>query len=424
LRRVETRDGNGVSTCDDWTADYDALGRRVRFGRGGAKTELHWDGFRLAGETSPSGRLRLYVYQAVDSFIPSAFIDYASREAPPESGSTYYVHHHACGLPLMIEDSHGRTVWWASAVEPYGDIDLHPSSTIDYALRWPGHRLDADLGLFYNRFRDYDPKLARYLQPDPLGLGGGPNLYAYATNPLSDVDLLGLTLCPEGVARQEAQMDEARKRSEHLPSDRRAILLDSLAEIHRRERDQAALGNAAQATEMRGEADATLHMLRESRRPGGEFEGMVPATRYGAGSGMDQMWVRLGPDGSITEVVVIEAKGRNGTSGRAAELSPGNPDTGLPPQMSEEWVRSRAEHIADDPNVSTTERAAARAVLRGLDTGDPPVSGRVITGSFAKDEAPTNRPRRRRSDVDLEMSVPTRPDGTTDGTYPPDGRYN
>jgi YD repeat-containing protein len=55
LRRVETRDGSGVSTCDDWTADYDALGRRVRFGRGGAKTELHWDGFRLAGETSPSG---------------------------------------------------------------------------------------------------------------------------------------------------------------------------------------------------------------------------------------------------------------------------------------------------------------------------------------------------------------------------------
>jgi len=196
-----------------------------------------------------------------------------------------------------------------------------------------GTPLREDLDLFYNRFRDYDPKLGRYLQPDPLGLGGGPNLYAYATNPLSDVDLLGLTLCPEGVARQKTQMDEARALSEHLPADKRQIVLDSMAEIHRREREFADPRTAAQATEMRGEADATLHMLRESRDPTSPFHGMEPATRYGAGSGMDQIWVRRDASGNITEAVVIEAKGRNGTTGTAAELSPGNPATDLPPQM-------------------------------------------------------------------------------------------
>lgn len=397
----------------------------MRFGRGSSETELHWDGFRLAGETSPSGRLRLYVYQAVDSFIPFAFIDYASREAAPESGATYYVHHHACGLPLMIEDSRGRTVWWASSFDPYGAIELHPSSKIDYALRWPGHRFDEDLDLFYNRFRDYDPKLGRYLQPDPLGLGGGPNLYAYATNPLSDVDLLGLTLCPEGVARQKTQMDEARALSEHLPADKRQIVLDSMEEIHRREREFADPRTAAQATEMRGEADATLHMLRESRDPTSPFHGMEPATRYGAGSGMDQIWVKRAPDGSISEVLVVEAKGRNGTSGRPAELSPGNPETSLPPQMSTEWIRSRADAIARDASASPSERAAAAAIRRGLSPKGPPpiVHGRLITGAYRADES--SSPRRRRSDEPTRMSVPERPDGAAeDARYPSDGRHN
>jgi uncharacterized protein RhaS with RHS repeats len=48
------------------------------------------------------------------------------------------------------------------------------------------------LGLFYNRFRDYDPELGRYLQPDPLGHAGGINLFSYPANPLVDVDLRGL----------------------------------------------------------------------------------------------------------------------------------------------------------------------------------------------------------------------------------------
>jgi RHS repeat-associated protein len=59
-------------------------------------------------------------------------------------------------------------------------------------LRFAGHFFDEDTGLFYNRFRDYEPKLGRYLQPDPWGHRGGLNLFAYPRNPLSHVDLRGL----------------------------------------------------------------------------------------------------------------------------------------------------------------------------------------------------------------------------------------
>ncbi|HHW3172682.1 TPA: RHS repeat-associated core domain-containing protein, partial [Proteus mirabilis] len=50
-------------------------------------------------------------------------------------------------------------------------------------------------GLHYNTFRYYAPDLGRFTQQDPIGLAGGINLYAYAPNPLSYIDPLGLKPC-------------------------------------------------------------------------------------------------------------------------------------------------------------------------------------------------------------------------------------
>ena len=56
-----------------------------------------------------------------------------------------------------------------------------------------GQYFDAETGLHYNWHRYYDPETGRYLRPDPIGLAGGINLFAYGNcNPLNLVDFKGL----------------------------------------------------------------------------------------------------------------------------------------------------------------------------------------------------------------------------------------
>jgi RHS repeat-associated protein len=142
----------------------------------------------------PNGALRVYEYAGHGALVPLAFTDYASADASPESGKHYTVFTDPVGQPLQIEDAKGQLVWFASRVDPYGHIEVHPASQLEYNLRWPGHYYDPETALHYNRYRYYDPGLGRYLQTDPLGYEGSPtNLYGYPANPLTDVDVLGLT---------------------------------------------------------------------------------------------------------------------------------------------------------------------------------------------------------------------------------------
>ena len=70
-------------------------------------------------------------------------------------------------------------------------------------LRFQGQYLDRETGLHFNTFRFYDPDVGRFTTPDPIGLAGGINFYAYAPNPAGYADPLGLSCTSaKGFARK------------------------------------------------------------------------------------------------------------------------------------------------------------------------------------------------------------------------------
>lgn len=189
LRQVKLSDGRRFEI------DYDGLGRRVETRFDGERRRFFWDGDRLAAEQTdpPDGPLRVYVYPDAFALVPLLCLDYESKWSDPASGRRAFFFTDQLGCPVLVLDDEGRTLWRAE-VEPCGAARvIRGEGVFHQPLRWPGHYHEDELGLQWARFRVYGPAAARFLQPNPLGLGGGLELTAAApVDPLTEVDLLGL----------------------------------------------------------------------------------------------------------------------------------------------------------------------------------------------------------------------------------------
>ena len=104
------------------------------------------------------------------------------------------------GEPLLLTDASGAL---ASSVtrDPWGNPVLLAGG-VPLELGYPGQWKDPATGLFQNHHRDYDSTTGRYVQADPLGLGGGSNVYAYVGgDPMNLVDPRGLRPSSGAVVR-------------------------------------------------------------------------------------------------------------------------------------------------------------------------------------------------------------------------------
>jgi RHS repeat-associated protein len=161
-----------------WTYSYDPFGRRTRKLSAKGGTAFLWDGDRLAQEipVAPDGS------PAPDGLTPVARLHYAVSDA--------------IGTPqdLLGEDG---SLAWAARHHLWGAANDQQAVDTDCPLRFPGQIADGETGLYYNRFRSYDPQTTQYLTPDPIGLAGGLRSWGYVENPATWIDPLGLAGCPK-----------------------------------------------------------------------------------------------------------------------------------------------------------------------------------------------------------------------------------
>ncbi|HCR1586082.1 TPA: RHS repeat protein, partial [Pseudomonas aeruginosa] len=185
-----SRDGQQVAEYR-----YNALGQRiVKLTPESITTYLYGPDGQLLGEAEHDGsgrKLRAQYYLWLDS-LPLATID-ADYDAQGKVGNPtlLYLHGDHLDTPRLATDASGQIAWqWQSDAFGRGEALSQGSTQVN--LRFPGQYYDAESGLHYNYFRDYDPETGRYVESDPIGLAGGLNTYVYVEgNPLAYVDEWG-----------------------------------------------------------------------------------------------------------------------------------------------------------------------------------------------------------------------------------------
>ena len=107
------------------------------------------------------------------------------------NGKIYYFITDQMGTPKYLIDN-GRNKAWTANLSPFGSR-VTTTNEINQPLRLAGQTAIDNSDIYSNHARDYIPSIGRYLQPDPLGIMSGNNVYAYAyNNPLFYEDPTGM----------------------------------------------------------------------------------------------------------------------------------------------------------------------------------------------------------------------------------------
>jgi len=190
---------------------YDALGQRITKTNAGNTSQYFYDEQgHLTGEYDVTGQLIQEIIWLGD--LPVAVLKPATNlTATP---GIYYIHADHLGTPRKITRPNDNRVVWSWESEAFGNSlpDQNPFGLGDFVfnLRFPGQYYDQEAWLFYNYFRDYDPRTGRYIESDPIGLSGGINTYGYVSgNPTNAIDPLGLFEIINCNKRQKEKIENA-----------------------------------------------------------------------------------------------------------------------------------------------------------------------------------------------------------------------
>jgi len=177
LTQVSTSQGT-------WEYGYDGMGNRLLLRQNGDEHRFLIDPrgmTRVLAEYDGSNTLNAYYIYGLGLLYK---VD--------ASGNAYYYHYTFTGNIVAMTDQNQNIVN-KYAYTPYG-VMAGEDETVPNPFRYVGRFgvMDDGSGLLYMRARYYDPDLGRFITKDPIGFGGGVNLYAYVGgNPVDGIDPSG-----------------------------------------------------------------------------------------------------------------------------------------------------------------------------------------------------------------------------------------
>jgi RHS repeat-associated protein len=170
----------------------------------GATYYVYDESGKLLGEYDANGTP---IYETIYLGNPIGVVKQTGTAAANDIAiSLYNISTDQIGSPRIIARQSDEAIAWRwDSAEAFGATapDQNPSSlgVFGFNQRMPGQVFDAESGLFQNWNREYNPRIGRYIQSDPIGLKGGINTYTYVGgDPLRFTDPMGLArkLDPNG----------------------------------------------------------------------------------------------------------------------------------------------------------------------------------------------------------------------------------
>lgn len=186
------------------TLQYDALGRLTSYEKEGSRETYEYDAFMRRMKKSSSASTELYLWLGqheigtysqdgtCTSFrmLAEGVGDEGEASLAIElNGTPYCALSDLSGNVRALLSQSGEVVHMAT----YSSFDRTSTTGINCPWGYSSKRHDEFTGYIHFLYRLYDPKTSSFITQDPLGLEGGPNLYAYVkNNPASLFDLFGL----------------------------------------------------------------------------------------------------------------------------------------------------------------------------------------------------------------------------------------
>ena len=188
-RLISIKDGNNEVA----SYQYDAFGRRISKTVSGEVTYFIYANEGLIGELDDKGNLSVAYGWVPNSQWGTKPLWQANVNINQtlQSASYHYLITDHLGTPQLAINGQGQQTWKMHS-DAFGNIALDSNNQMTLNLRFPGQYYDQETGLSYNYQRDYNPKIGRYIQSDPLGFNGGINSFVYVeNNPLKYMDARG-----------------------------------------------------------------------------------------------------------------------------------------------------------------------------------------------------------------------------------------